>query len=668
MSVYSKSQATVFTVLTVISSVLASPLAHKIEKITHLLGRDQFEWTALGDSYSSGVGAGEYGSNSYRCLRYDQAYPVLINGDSRLPQGDHQFNNVVCSGSSTADVQDYQFYDEDTSSQPNRQFGTRPKFGNPSMATLSVGGNDMDFPGIIFNCVLETQLPFGAGPPQRNCDDQRRVSWDLLNSPELANSIDKTIKKVVEKGRKGTIGDNFKLYVTGFPQFFNAETEGCNEVTFARTANPNDDGKEHTNMTMELRKDFNSMSVQLNKAIEDAVSRNQDQGVKWVPIDGEMEGHRYCEEGINEPDQHNDNLWLFHYPYHEPSDAAVDGPLLKAFDKVAASADINTSFKTYNDFQNAVFDAIDTGTSANTTGIQDSLWSSIGHRVKVFHPQDNLHEKIRDLVLDKYVADLNVPAPSFEEKNECHGVSGDYWVISRDIAVSNAEAFCSQKDKTVKYNINSVNELELSAKNLSDDSKGPLDDPNCLDRIRGNTIDGCDGNDSINNPHDYKFGSTFTAKDGWEYQMTPLSKQVNEVSCSVAYKFFFDTFEVRGKNFVPAKFGANGEGLKHELSGCGAITKWKFEETPDDMRFQWYASGHLPIGTKNCVGRALVSAGGSGADNCHGPGKRGVIDRRRPFGIEDWPGYGDEGRHVFKDAGSGGASGYLKWFWDMPSE
>jgi hypothetical protein len=62
--------------------------------------------------------------------------------------------------------------------------------------------------------------------------------------------------------------------------------------------------------------------------------------------------------------------------------------------------------------------------------------------------------------------------------------------------------------------------------------------------------------------------------------------------------------------------GTNGEGLKDQIGGCGAITKWNFERTPNDVKFQWYASGQLPIGTKACVGRALQSAGESGDGNC----------------------------------------------------
>ena len=134
-------------------------------------------------------------------------------------------------------------------------------------------------------------------------------------------------------------------------------------------------------------------------------------------------------------------------------------------------------------------------------------------------------------------------------------------------------------------------------------------------------IDGCDGNDPINNPHNYKFGSTRTLSDGWVFKMEPLSKQINEDSCDVSYKFFFDGFEVRGKNWPDAKLGANGEGLLNELKDCGAVTGWEFSWTPNDVKYQWYAHGSLPIGTKACVGSAVESAGGSSRGNCHGPGK-----------------------------------------------
>lgn len=91
-------------------------------------------------------------------------------------------------------------------------------------------------------------------------------------------------------------------------------------------------------------------------------------------------------------------------------------------------------------------------------------------------------------------------------------------------------------------------------------------------------------------------------------------------SCDVSYKFLWDQFEVRGKNFDPAKFGNNGDGLQKQIKGCGDLSQFSFKTTPDDPTYQWYASGHLPIGTKACVGRAVVSAGGATDGNCHGAG------------------------------------------------
>jgi hypothetical protein len=202
----------------------------------------------------------------------------------------------------------------------------------------------------------------------------------------------------------------------------------------------------------------------------------------------------------------------------------------------------------------------------------------------------------------------------------CNAISGDYWIMSREIAAKNVQDFCNQHEKTKIYNAGSVNELELSVKNAGEDSLDPQDSPDCVGQFVGKVIDGCNDVDAVNNPWNYKFDSTLTTGDGWEFAMTPLNKQFNVVNCDVSYKGTFDTFEIRGKNLPWNKFGANGEGLRDGLSGCDGLTQWKFEWTPNDCCFQWYATGHLPIGKKACVGRALGSAGGSGKGHC----KRGI--------------------------------------------
>lgn len=180
----------------------------------------------------------------------------------------------------------------------------------------------------------------------------------------------------------------------------------------------------------------------------------------------------------------------------------------------------------------------------------------------------------------------------------------------------------ANKDCLFRYNQDSVDHLRLSVENPTDKSKGPGSAPDCEGNFIRAVIDGCDGNDPVNNPHNYKFGSTLTlGASGWIFKMEPLSVQVNDDNCDVSYKFLFDGFEIRGKNWPDAKLGTNGEGLLKELKGCGAVTKWRFEYTPNDVKYQWYAHGRLPIGTKSCVGNAVLTAGGSTKGNCHGGGK-----------------------------------------------
>ncbi|KAM0715712.1 hypothetical protein Q7P37_009212 [Cladosporium fusiforme] len=316
-------------------------------------------------------------------------------------------------------------------------------------------------------------------------------------------------------------------------------------------------------------------------------------------------------------------------------DPTLDPPPLLVFPSVHLGNDTDISIESIDDklkkdldsyFVDDDSDDSDADSDTDASGEDDS------------GKDDENSDNPEDDAEDAEDEDGEGPAPPEEDINACHGVHGDYWVMSRDLAVENVEDFCSQGEQTKRYNEGSVDELELSVKNLDGSEGGsPEDAPDCVGRFTNAVIDGCDSGDSVNNPHNYKFGSTLTTTDNWEYTMTPWSKQVNEVNCDVTYKFWYDHVEIRGKNFPDAKLGADGEGLKHEISGCGAVSKWNFERTPDDCCFQWYASAQLPIGTKSCAGRAVESAGGSGKGNC----------KRERDSIDDWPGYGDEGRHVF---------------------
>ncbi|MFE1954456.1 MULTISPECIES: SGNH/GDSL hydrolase family protein [Streptomyces] len=95
-------------------------------------------YVALGDSYSSGVGAGSYDSASGSCKRSTKAYPALWAA-SHSPAS---FNFVACSGAVTGDVL-------------NNQLG--PLNSSTGLVSISIGGNDAGFADVMTTCVLYSE-------------------------------------------------------------------------------------------------------------------------------------------------------------------------------------------------------------------------------------------------------------------------------------------------------------------------------------------------------------------------------------------------------------------------------------------------------------------------------------------------------------------------------
>src|ERR1700694_2297835 len=106
-----------------------------------------------------------------------------------------------------------------------------------------------------------------------------------------------------------------------------------------------------------------------------------------------------------------------------------------------------------------------------------------------------------------------------------------------------------------RYNQGSFNDLILTANNPADISKSPRDAPDCHNRFINIVIDDCGGNDPVNNFHNFKYGDTYTAADGWVYTMEPKAVHIDADSCDVSYKLALDEFEIRGMNFPDAKLG-----------------------------------------------------------------------------------------------------------------
>ncbi|MBB5868096.1 lysophospholipase L1-like esterase [Allocatelliglobosispora scoriae] len=93
-------------------------------------------YVALGDSYSSGVGAGNYIPSSGSCNRSPNAYPALW----AAAHSTATYSSVACSGATTASL---------ISSQVPALSATT------TLVSVTIGGNDAGFSNIMSTCALQ---------------------------------------------------------------------------------------------------------------------------------------------------------------------------------------------------------------------------------------------------------------------------------------------------------------------------------------------------------------------------------------------------------------------------------------------------------------------------------------------------------------------------------
>ncbi len=98
---------------------------------------------------------------------------------------------------------------------------------------------------------------------------------------------------------------------TGYPEFFNPDTEYCNTHHFGFW--PVDTTPPY--LTQLLRRQLNSLVTKLNTKIQAAVNnvngRTAFGDIRYLDTTPLFVGHRFCEEGVQEPDKNNRNTWFF---------------------------------------------------------------------------------------------------------------------------------------------------------------------------------------------------------------------------------------------------------------------------------------------------------------------------------------------------------------------
>jgi lysophospholipase L1-like esterase len=176
------------------AAVAASPAANAAPAANYV---------ALGDSYSSGVGAGDYISSSGSCDRSTNAYPEQW-ADANHPAS---FVSEACSNATTASVVSGQL-----SALSSRT----------TLVSITIGGNDVGFTGVMTTCVLL---------PTSSC--LKAVSAaETLVADVLPGRLTTTLQAIRQDA------PNARIVVLGYPDFYDlSKSSSCIGLSTAdRTA------------------------------------------------------------------------------------------------------------------------------------------------------------------------------------------------------------------------------------------------------------------------------------------------------------------------------------------------------------------------------------------------------------------------------------------------
>jgi lysophospholipase L1-like esterase len=149
-------------------------------------------YTALGDSYASGVGTRTYYSDGTNCKRSPDAYPVLSANQKGLT-----LTFAACSGAKVADVLNTQL----ASLTPAT-----------TDVTVEVGGNDAGFSSVLQTCDLGSNADCDAAIANANA--------------YITGTLPGTLDTLYAKIR--SLATRARVVVVGYPRIFNGQE--CNLI------------------------------------------------------------------------------------------------------------------------------------------------------------------------------------------------------------------------------------------------------------------------------------------------------------------------------------------------------------------------------------------------------------------------------------------------------
>jgi lysophospholipase L1-like esterase len=197
-------------------------------------------YVALGDSYSSGVGAGDYYGSSGSCDRSPNAYPALW----AAANDPASYVSVACSGATTGSVISSQL----SALSPST-----------TLVSITIGGNDVGFTSVMETCVI---FPTSA------CVSAIDTAEGEI-SADLPGDLNRVLSDIAADA------PNARVVVLDYPQLYDlSRSSSC------------------IGLTTTDRTDLNQAANQLDSQIQAAAERYNDvfADVRW-----QFAGHQICD-------------------------------------------------------------------------------------------------------------------------------------------------------------------------------------------------------------------------------------------------------------------------------------------------------------------------------------------------------------------------------------
>lgn len=250
------------------------------------------DYVAIGDSYSSGEGAGDYEEGT-DCRRSANAYPEQVAGQFDF---EGVARNVTCSGARVANAQTDGQHDEPAQVEAITE--------DTSLVTIGIGGNDTDWTSVVQACLVPA---FFDG-----CEDTDAVRQAMEDAAEDIGDL--------YQDARDRAPDDARVVAVGYPRFFPADPDetysycigldtwlGCAPIP----------GVPGTGTTLNIDEDTQRWMNDMFREFNDVLEREAEAaGIEFVDMYDAFEG---CELTTSDACMHGLKLTMDWPPIHSDS-------------------------------------------------------------------------------------------------------------------------------------------------------------------------------------------------------------------------------------------------------------------------------------------------------------------------------------------------------------